>query len=167
MRLLLIGESAPYDGGAIEDRRFFYLDRLTRSDNLFRAVVHALYGEAHLDSKTTVKQTWLDRIRNDGVFLIDLVPYPVNQLSSHAERARVRRENVGSCVERAAALRPTGVIVCHGPSFVALARPLKYAGVAVLHDEPIPFPLGNHRAEFVERFRRAASKVGMPGVSEG
>jgi hypothetical protein len=28
-----------------------------------------------------LKTPWLDRLKADGVFLIDLVPYPVNKLS--------------------------------------------------------------------------------------
>jgi hypothetical protein len=32
---------------------------------------------------------------------------------------------------------------------------LRDAGVTVLHDQPLPFPLGNWRAQFVAGFRRA------------
>jgi hypothetical protein len=32
---------------------------------------------------------------------------------------------------------------------------LRTAGITVLHDMPLPFPLGNWRAEFVRRFREA------------
>lgn len=44
IRLLLVGESAP-DSSASE-RRFFYAPILDRRDNLFRAVVEALYGQS-------------------------------------------------------------------------------------------------------------------------
>ena len=39
VRLLLIAESAPDDGGDIANRRFFYDDNLTAKDGLFREVV--------------------------------------------------------------------------------------------------------------------------------
>ena len=40
VRLLLVGESAPNDGGDISKRHFFYASELTASDALFRSVVH-------------------------------------------------------------------------------------------------------------------------------
>ena len=158
VRLLLIGESAPDDRGDPSRRRFFYADHLTGNDNLFRAVVHALYDVPHLDSRTTNKRDWLAHLQRDGVYLIDLVPYPVNGAAMQQSRARARRENVTGCVERAAALEPAGVLVCHGPSFAVLNTPLREAGLPVLHDDPIPFPLGNWRSEFVARVREAVSR---------
>jgi hypothetical protein len=56
-------------------------------------------------------------------------------------------------------LDPRGVIICYGPTLKALSTPLRAAGVPLLHDEPIPFPLGNHRARFVELFRAARSQL--------
>lgn len=155
VRLLLIGESAPDDGGNPDNRRFFYSNELSGRDALFRAVVHALYEVPYLDSRTTTKDSWLARLRDDGVFLIDLVPYPINGPDKNQLRAQARRDSVTDCVERATALCPDGVIVCHGPSFKVLRKPLQKSGLRLLHDEPIPFPMGNWRAEFVERFRAA------------
>lgn len=43
VRLLLMAESAPADDGDENRRRFFYLDRLSGADNLFRGTVEALY----------------------------------------------------------------------------------------------------------------------------
>lgn len=45
VRLLLVAESAPDDGGDIANRRFFYDDTLTSKDGLFREVVRALYDD--------------------------------------------------------------------------------------------------------------------------
>ena len=157
VRLLLIGESAPDDGGDPENRRFFYADKLTGKDNLFRAVVHALYDEPSLDSRTTDKRAWLARLQRDGVFLIDLVPYPINGTDMATSRSRARRHHAEECAYRAAALNPDGIIVCHGPSFKVLRRPLVERGLPLLHEEPIPFPLGNWRARFVEKVRDALS----------
>ncbi len=155
VRLLLIGESAPDDGGDPTNRRFFYADHLTGKDNLFRAVVHALYDEPSLDSRMTDKRHWLARLQQDGVFLIDLVPYPINGNDMTTSRARARRDHAEECADRAAALNPDGIIVCHGPSFKVLRAPLLARGLPLLHEEPIPFPLGNWRAQFVEQFRVA------------
>lgn len=159
VRLLLIGESAPSDAGDPSARRFFYADSLSSRDSLFRAVVEAVLDEPHLDSQTATKAPWLAQLRDRGVFLIDVVPYPVNGMDS-AERRRVRRASVPGCVERAAALNPEGIIVCHKPSFELLRQPLHAAGLPLLHDTAIPFPLGNWRRDFVQGFRAAYRKLG-------
>ena len=158
VRLLLIGESAPSDAGDPSARRFFYADNLSGRDNLFRAVVEAVLDEPHLDSQMETKARWLAQLRDRGVFLIDLVPYPVNGIDN-AERRRVRRTSVPGCVERAAALNPESVIVCHKPSFELLRQPLLAAGLPLLHDTAIPFPLGNWRRDFVQGFRAAYHKL--------
>jgi len=149
IKLLLIGESAPNPG--TDEPRFFYAPTLTAADNLFRGVVLALYNHRFpRGSAGSSKTAWLERLKADGVFLIDLVPFPVNGLKSGA-RARARREGVAT----ARNLQPEGVIVCHDPSFRALAESLREDGLRLLHNEPMPFPLGNKQAEFVTSFRRA------------
>ena len=155
MRVLLVGESAPDPDSA--ERRFFYAPVLHRFDNLFRGVVKALYrctpGRAG-DSKTP----WLRRLRADGVFLIDLVPFPVDKLPPR-ERARARRDHVAACVQQARGLEPAGVVVCHSPTFRVLDVPMRTVGLPLLHEERIPFPVNNWRACFVERVRRALARM--------
>ncbi|GGC84867.1 hypothetical protein GCM10011512_09650 [Tersicoccus solisilvae] len=158
VRLLLIGESAPDDKGDPAARRFFYNDRLTGKDALFRAVVHAELDTPYLDGKTETKERWLEQLRDRGIFLIDLVPYPINAASG-TSRAAARRANVADCVARTRALQPDGIIVCHGPSHRLLKPALAEAGLPLLHDEQIPFPLGNWRATFVERYRQAVERL--------
>ncbi len=153
VRVLLVGESAP-DARA-GDRRFFYAPTLTRADNLFRGVVEAVYGRSP-GRAGDAKAPWLERLRAGGFYLIDLVPYPVNALAA-GERRRTLREYAPACVGQAVELAPAGVIVCHGPSFDVLAGTMRDAGVPMLHDARIPFPLGNWRATFIERVRDALS----------
>src|SRR4051812_39093038 len=88
VRVLLIGESAPDPGTS--ERRFFYAPTLDRRDNLYRGIVLGFYGTkpGHAGDD---KGHWLERLRDDGVFLIDLVPFPVNKLTS-AVRAKARRD---------------------------------------------------------------------------
>jgi hypothetical protein len=118
-------------------------------------VILALYDHQFPPgSAGTSKVPWLERLKGDGVFLIDLVPHPVNSYASGA-RAHARRTAVPSAVETATNLRPKGVIVCHAPTFRVLAEPLRTAGLPLLHSSPIPFPLGDKRAEFVLAVREA------------
>jgi len=155
VRLLLIGESAPDDGGDQSKRRFFYAEKLSGQDALFRGVVEAVLGVPHLDSKSETKTKWLAQLRDRGIFLIDLVPFPVKGAEKKRLRASARRDSAAGCVARAAALNPDGIIVCHKPSFRELRGPLISAGLPLLHDEGINFPLGNWRESFVADFRQA------------
>ncbi len=152
VRLLLVSESAPDPGAA--ERRFFYAPTLDRRDNLFRGVVEALYEPIPRGSTGQPKRPWLERLRADGVYLVDLVPFPVDKLGS-GDRRRARREHVPALVEQVRALHPAGVIVCHAPTFSDVAPALRVSGALLLHDDPLPFPLGNTRARFVAGVRSA------------
>ncbi len=151
VRVLLIAESPPDPGSG--DRRFFYSPVLTRNDNLYRGVAEAVYGERR-DVDLRDKPAVLKRLKEDGLWLIDATEYPINKTTSTV-RAREIAAAVPRLIERCLELAPEiGVIICHTKVYAAAARALREAGVTVLHTEPIPFPLGNWRAEFVSRFRR-------------
>lgn len=157
VRLLLIGESPPDDRGDSSRRRFFYADRLEQYDNLFRSVIAALYEEGKL-SKGESKAPWLERLRSDGVYLIDLASRPINALAPPARR-QARIASVDDCLRRIRQLSPKGVVVCHQPSFELLAAPMQAASLPLLHQVGIPFPLPNKRKEFVEKFRSAVATL--------
>jgi hypothetical protein len=141
VRVLLIGESAPNPGDG--ELRFFYAPTLDRRDNLFRGIVAALY-DAKPGRAGDPKAPWLERLKSDRVFLIDLVRDPVDKLDRQA-RAKALRDHVASCVDEVRAIAPTGIIVCHKPTFLAVSGPLRDARLPLLHDEPIPFPLAHLR----------------------
>jgi hypothetical protein len=151
LRYLLIGESPPDPGEGA--RRFFYSPPLS-IDNLYRAVAESVYGtESDVDLRD--KPSVLRRLQEDGFWLIDAVDSPVNKLEGPARRKAVKAA-VPRLVERCLELAPEcGVIVCHGKVFALAAPALREAGVTLLHDEPLPFPLGNWRARFVAGFREA------------
>lgn len=154
----MIAESAPADGGDSSQRRFFYaVDRLG-PDNLFRGVVQAMYGASKDNMRRSGKRPWLERLRDDGFFLIDLAPYPVNALSP-AERWQVLNEAVPGCVLRASALSPEGVVVVKADLYGLLARPLVSAGLPLLQDRPISFPTGNWRSDFIRGFNQARLRL--------
>ena len=151
LRVLLIAESPPDPGSG--ERRFFYSPALT-IDNLYRGVAEAVYGECE-DLNLRDKPAMLRRLKADGFWLIDAAEHPINK-ETQAARAHEIAEAVPRLVERCLELAPQGgVIICHAKVYAAAAPALREAGVNVLHDESIPFPLGNWRAQFVSRFRGA------------
>lgn len=156
IRLLLIGESPPdpRDG----PRRFFYSPTLSY-DNLYRGVAEALYGgEDVFDVRDKVGT--LARMKRSGVWLIDAVESPVNAVSM-AERRQAVRSGRTQLVDKCCAIDPeVGVIICHAMVFRETQPQLAAAGVNVLHDTALPFPLGNTRRQFVEGARRALQAAG-------
>lgn len=161
VRVILIGESPPDPHDA--ERRYFYAPKLSQHDNLYRGVSMAFYGDsAAFDVKAKLDN--LERLQDDGVWLIDAVPYPINA-ATRSDRRRAIRDNVDGLVSQCIALRPTlGVIVCHGKVYVETAEPLRRAGVHVMHDLALPFPLGNTRAAFVNGARAALTNAGWSGA---
>jgi hypothetical protein len=149
LRVLLIGESPPDPGSGA--RRFFYAPTLSH-DNLFRGVAQAVYGDpVDLRNKVAV----LERLRDDGFWLIDAVERPVNKTTSGARRRAIVGA-VPQLIERCRELAPErGAIICHGLVYKLAAAALCQADVPVLHDEALPFPLGNWRAQFVAGMRQA------------
>lgn len=77
-----------------------------------------------------------------------------------AERRRAVASAAPRLVERIAELAPeVGIVICHGVVYKAVAASLRKAGLPLLHDEPLPFPLGNWRADFVSGMRKALTSA--------
>lgn len=68
VRLLLVAHAPPE---SLE--RYFYFEDVREKDNLFRYVIKGLSGSM---PERAEKRTWLARLREDGVFLIDLMEGP-------------------------------------------------------------------------------------------
>jgi hypothetical protein len=158
VRLMLIAESAPDDGGDIANRRFFYDDNLTGKDGLFREVVRALYGDPTLASSPNAKKPWLEKLKADGVFLIDLATVPVNELGT-ADRAAALTRNISQTVSLAGELSPGGIVLVKQNVFDLLERPIRAAGLPLLHDAMIPFPGSGQQKRFRERFADALARL--------
>jgi hypothetical protein len=153
LEVLLIGESPPDPESG--ERRFFYAPAL-RIDNLCRGIAYGLYGD---DPQVDVadKLAVLRRLQADGFWLIDAVDRPINHLPPGPRRAAITAA-VPQLVTRCRALAPRrGVIICHRVVFQLACSSVRDGGVTVLHERPLPFPLGNWRADFIAGFRRALS----------
>jgi hypothetical protein len=157
VRLLLIAESAPDDGGDLANRRFFYDEVLTGKDGLFREVVRALYDNPPLASGPNAKKPWLERLRADGIYLIDLATVPVNEFSA-SDRAAALSRNIAETVRLASELQPDGVVLVKQNVFDLLSEPVRAAGLPLLHDEFIPFPGSGQQKRFRERFAAALAR---------
>ena len=158
VRLRLVAESAPDDGGDVSNRRFFYDENLTGKDGLFREVVRALFANPALVSGPGEKTSWLEKLMTEGVYLIDLAPVPVNY-HSPAERASALQRNIAATVSRAVELKPDGVVLVKQNVFELLQRPALKAGLPLLHDDFIPFPGSGQQKRFRGRFAAALERL--------
>jgi hypothetical protein len=146
VRLLLVAEAPP----AAPDR-YSYFDDVTRGDGLFREVVRGALDEEPLSRKDKPGQ--LGRLRERGVFVIDLFPEP----KPHP-RARVDR-HVDDLVERVRRLNPDHVILIKSNVYDAAYRAPEQAAQPVV-DCRIPFPGSGWQREFHRRMRAALSSIG-------
>ncbi|WJX99919.1 hypothetical protein [Curtobacterium sp. 458] len=164
VRLLLVAESAPDDGGDLANRRFFFDETLTSKDGLFREVVRARYDDPPLTSGPNAKTPWLARLQADGVFLIDLAAEPVNYHGAE-QRAATLRRNIEATVTLASSLEPEGIVLVKRNVFKLLNSPMRDAGLRVLHDDFIPFPGSGQQRRFRERFAQAISSLDRFGTT--
>lgn len=157
VRLLLIAESAPDDGGDLKNRRFFYDDNLAAHDGLFREVVKTMFNVGTFPGGPRAKTPWLRKLQKRGVYLIDLAPVPVNYMA--AERDAVLAANVAECAALAHSLQPDGVIVLKKNVFEMLENPLREASLPLLHDKFILFPGSGQQKRFREAFAAALATL--------
>ncbi len=115
-----------------------------------------MYGVTRDDLAKRGKRPWLERLRDDGFYLIDLVPHPVNASRAHLRKRRA--EYVNDCVQRASELNPDGVIVVKKDLYPLLQDPIQAAGLTLLHEIGIAFPRGN-RGEFITGFNAARRRL--------
>lgn len=141
VRLLIVAEAPPCDTD-----RYFYFEQVDKHDWLFRYVYEGLYNEK---PEREDKAAHLARLRDDGVFMIDLHEENVSQ-PTMAQLAPC----VAGLVERCRALKPKRIVLVKSIVHDAAFDALKKAGLPVA-DERIPFPASGQQRKFLEGFRRA------------
>jgi hypothetical protein len=145
---LLIVDRVPDPRGP---QHHFYAEPITAGDSLFRAVVEALYRERP-GRPGQPKEQWLARLRDDGVYVIDLVTRPIVLPD---EFGAALGERGPLCAQQAHELHPDGVVLCGEATFHALS----HTGLPVLHDVPIPLPTSRAPVQFISELRRALKLV--------
>jgi hypothetical protein len=155
VRLLIIDEAAP-ELAADAKHEFFYSPTVVSWDPLFRAVVE-VYFDGEFPPAGADKAPYLERLRDEGVYVIEAIPFPVGAYS-RAERPHLTARFGRAAIERAAALQPEGVLVAFNSGFRSLGPGLKAAGLRLLHDGPVPFPRGRYRDQFLAGLKAAVAR---------
>jgi len=143
VRTLLVVDRVPDPRGP---RHHFYAEPLTSGDHLFQAVVEATYNEK-AGRPGESKRRWLERLRDDGIYVIDALTRPIVMPD---EFAAALEERAPLCAGEARELQPDTVVLCGDPAMSSL---LAGEELPLFDKHPIPFPTRRDRAEFIVRFR--------------
>ena len=153
IRVLFIAESPP--AYADESKKsYFYFEQNPGSDVLFATIIAALYGVKYRKASGTKPQL-LQRLKDDGYWLMDAVESPINRIDDAVvkpkQRAELIRQNIPNLLKNLEALKrartladSTGVILIKKVVFRMLEPELRRAGYRVLHINMVGFP-GYHR----------------------
>lgn len=138
VKLLLVAEAPP---AALD--RYFYFEDVPRQDSLFRYVARAILK---VEPTRENKADLLARLRDQGVFLIDLKQDPMDGGSLAEEVPRL--------VRRVHALAPMKIIVIKSSVFDLVRDALLEHGLPLV-DERVPFPGSGQQRRFEASFARA------------
>jgi len=146
VNLLLVAEAPP---AALD--RYFYFEDVPRQDSLFRYVARAI---VKLEPTRENKAELLARLRDSGVFLIDLKLDPTDRGSLAAE--------VPGLVRRVRRLDPEKIVVIKSSVFDLVRDAFLDAGLPLV-DERVPFPGSGQQRRFETAFARALRR--KPGTN--
>ena len=138
VKLLLVAEAPP---SALD--RYFYFEVVATQDSLFRYVTRAILKA---EPTRANKAELLGRLRDRGIFLIDLWRDPVD--------ARSEAPDVAGLLRRVRQLAPERIIVIKTGVFDIVRGPLLEAGMPLV-DERVPFPGSGQQRKFERAFARA------------
>jgi hypothetical protein len=138
VKLLLVAEAPP---AALD--RYFYFEDVRTQDSLFRYVARSIVG---VEPTRENKRELLERLRDRGVFLIDLSEDPVD--------GSPLSNSVADLVRRAQRLKPDKIVLIKASVYDAAFAALLEAGLPVV-DERVPFPGSGQQRRFEVGFTRA------------
>lgn len=138
---MLVAEAPP---AALD--RYFYFEDVPQQDSLFRYVARSILKA---EPTRANKAELLARLRERGVFLIDLKKDPVDGNSLALE--------VPNLVRRIRTLDPSKIIIIKASVYDLVHQPLAKAGLPVV-EERVPFPGSGQQRRFDVAFARALER---------
>ncbi len=138
IRLLLIAEAPPAD-----PNRYFYFHEVNAHDSLFRHVIRSLLG---VEPTRENKAELLAQLQQQGTFLIDLKPDPVDSTSLNSY--------VPALMHRVQGLSPERIVLIKATVYDAAYAALAAAGLPV-SSVRVPFPGSGQQTNFSQAFANA------------
>lgn len=155
IKVLFITEAPP----TAERNQYFYFEGVRRGDSLFLEMMKVLFPEEvkvfeTVRSLRAEKSYFLERMQEEGYFLMSAVDTPLPDKTAHA-RMKLYRENLPELIKSIleVAKPNTPVILISAVVFRAIGRELKASGFHVIHQELIEFPNSGQQANFRRKLK--------------
>lgn len=163
IKVLMITEAPP----AEHQNRFFYYEHVRRGDSLFLETIKVLFPE-EVEAFETVKQIraeksyFLERLQEEGFFLMNAVESPLPN-KSDAARRRVYREHLPRLIQEVLRIaRPnTVIIIISAVVYRAIGRELKASGFNLIQEDMIEYPNSGQQLNFRRKLRPLLIEHGL------
>ena len=168
IKCLLISETPPKP----DSRRFFYYESVDIQDHLFLETMKALYPKKteNMDTKAMrdKKQMFLEKLKNDGFYLIDALDEPFDTSYSNSQKLKLFKAGQKGLLDKITSLigKETGVILISAPVYYANNTYLKQNGVNILNTESIDFPGSGKQDRFREKMSEIIKKEFNKSISQ-
>ena len=158
IKVLFIAESppAPDKNGR---RSYIYFDT-AKQEILLTTLTTAVFGDGNCFTKNDIKSDFLNRLKDEGYFLIDTVEYPINSIKGKNREPIIREESekllvrLNELKHRNKIDSSTKIILIKVSVFNALHRLLKEHGYNILNSKKIDFPKYYNDRDVVNEIRR-------------
>lgn len=159
IKLLLIAESPPPPPAAQSSRQFYYTDRIRKNDRLFINTIRAFYPKMAESSELTLeenKETWLNRLRQDGIYMIEALEKSQEHEVTKRERQELIKATIPKLIKRVGELveSSTKIILIKSNVFEVACEPLKSAGFTILNTELVDYPGRFNQRDYREKLAR-------------
>lgn len=161
IRYLLVAETPPKS----DSQRFFYFEDVDKQDSLFIQTIRVIYSKETENIGTPNlrkdKKYFLDKLKNDGFYLIDSIESPFEIKYSFDQKANLIRTGQYDLLKKISSLidSETKVILIAKPVYVAIFSFLTENGVNTLNKEFIDFPGSGGQKKYRDKMRQI---LGLP-----
>ncbi len=154
VKILFVSESPP----AAPDRHFYFAN-VTRADTLWIELTRALYPTQFGETKTERqrKQEWLQTFQQDGYWLIEAIPDPIDKKRKEIQIA----EHTDYVLELLREAQPDHVVLIAAPVWKILQDPVREAGFSLPQTLAIPFPGRGQQRNFREAMNITLQALGI------
>ncbi len=150
IEVLWIAESPPSSQG------FFYFDKTTGRDHLFRETMKAvgIWPDDDKMRRGMDKRPYLNEFRSKGYFLLDTCELPIDKLGNAGRREAVNQGAL-RVVGEVKQLRPKNILIVKSNVFQPVKNELEKSGLGgrILNKEAIPFPSHGWQSKYRSQVR--------------
>lgn len=155
IKVLLIAESPPPSADTDSSRHFYRSDKIRGNDRLFSNTIQALYPEVASDIKSieTDKAHWLEKLKNDGIYMIESLPDSLPHHVTKKERQELIKNNLEGLIRKIKTLATpnTKIVLIKSNVFEVAADPLRQAGFNVLNKQLVDYPGQYNQAAYRDK----------------